>query len=144
MGLARASDIGKSVTYRRGGQYVSIKAASPRRLAALIKGSGRPLNLIRFNARQTKRGVSHRAYGRRQTAEGAFIGNSGRTVFVRKGRKRSAGVRPAWGPGLANVYAAHAKELRTLADKQYRAVHFPSRIRQELRRAGLLRGSSVA
>ncbi len=44
-------------------------------------------NLIRFNARKVKLGVSATAWGFRKIYEGAFIGNKGRTVFARETKK---------------------------------------------------------
>ena len=46
---------------------------------------GRRINLIRFGAKQTAKGVSVKIkkVGARKTVSGAFIGNKGRTVFKR-------------------------------------------------------------
>lgn len=55
---------------------------------AYIKMSGRYFNLIRFKARQTKKGVKAKAWGKSKLYRGAFIANKGRTVFARKGKKR--------------------------------------------------------
>ncbi len=51
---------------------------------------GRSLNLIRFGARQTRKGVTFKVKrrGPRQLIPGAFIANEGRTVFIRVGRSR--------------------------------------------------------
>ena len=49
----------------------------------------RYLNLIEFNAKQTKRGVSAKAWGNRKIYRGAFIGrgqNSGKQLVFKKGR----------------------------------------------------------
>ena len=49
----------------------------------------RYLNLIEFNAKQTKRGVSAKAWGNRKIYRGAFIGkgqNSGKKLVFKKGR----------------------------------------------------------
>ena len=47
------------------------------------------LNLIEFNGKQTKRGVSAKAWGNRKIYRGAFIGrgqNSGKQLVFKKGR----------------------------------------------------------
>ena len=56
--------------------------------SATIHMRGRWFNLIRFNARQTKKGVRAKAWGKSKLYKGAFIANKGRTVFARKGKKR--------------------------------------------------------
>ena len=59
----------------------TLKRANPRNLEARLIARGRPSNLIRFAARQTKRGVSAQPWGRRRVFPGTFIANSGRTVI---------------------------------------------------------------
>ena len=56
-------------------------------LSSISKPGKRGLNLIHFKARETPKGVSFkvRKNGPRKTIPGAFIGNDGRTVFVRTG-----------------------------------------------------------
>ena len=56
-------------------------------LSSISKQGKRGLNLIHFKARETAKGVSFkvRKNGPRKTIPGAFIGNDGRTVFVRTG-----------------------------------------------------------
>ncbi|HZW11896.1 MAG TPA: phage tail protein [Noviherbaspirillum sp.] len=51
---------------------------------------GRSMNVIRFGARQTKKGVTVqiRKGGGRKVVRNAFIANDGRTVFQRVGKKR--------------------------------------------------------
>ena len=59
--------------------------------AELIGGDGkrRSANVIGFGARQAKDGVSVQiSKGKRKTINGAFIGNKGRTVFMREGKGR--------------------------------------------------------
>ncbi len=58
---------------------------------------GKAPNLIRFNARQTKKGVSATAWGKRRVYAGSFIGNDGRTVFARKSAKRLP-IKSLYGP----------------------------------------------
>lgn len=74
--------------------------------SAVITIRGKPLNLIRFRARQTKKGVSAAPWGKRQLFRGAFISAlPGNPVMH---RKRRGGTRPhrlpitaLWGPGIA-------------------------------------------
>ena len=69
-------------------QLVSKKKASARYQEAMIIIRGKAPNLIRFNARENAVGVSATSWGKRKTYDGAFIGNSGRTVFARKSKQR--------------------------------------------------------
>ncbi len=59
-------------------------------LSSISQRGKRSLNLIHFAARRTSKGVSFRIkkVGGRKTIPGAFIGNAGRTVFIRTGKKR--------------------------------------------------------
>jgi len=68
-----------------------------------LRAIGRALNLIRFGARQTKKGVSAAAWGVRKIYRGTFIANQGRTVFVREGQERLP-IRPVHGPSLPREF----------------------------------------
>ena len=59
-------------------------------LSSISKPGQRGLNLIHFQAKPTAKGVSFkvRRNGPRKVIPGAFIGNDGRTVFIRKGKQR--------------------------------------------------------
>jgi hypothetical protein len=77
-------------------KYVTTKKASKSILTAEIRASKYAPNLINFGARQTKKGVSANAWSKRKIYRGAFIGNKGRTVFIRDdyrapARRRKAG-----------------------------------------------------
>jgi len=92
-----AKKMGISVKAVRAGMF-KIKAIRQRLDAATI-ASGKPLNLIRFKSRQTKRGISANAWGKRKLYKGAFIGNQGRTIFKRTSSKRLP-IKPVWGPSI--------------------------------------------
>lgn len=77
----------------------SAKAGSVRfeaKLEATRRGQGRSMNLIAFktsDARQTRKGMSQVKFqvkrsGGRKTITGAFVGNKGRTLFIRTGDAR--------------------------------------------------------
>ena len=64
--------------------------SSPRTLRATVEVmETRAPNLIRFKATQNKKGVAASAWGKRKTYRGAFIGNSGRTVFARTSKTKT-------------------------------------------------------
>ena len=76
----KAGTVAKQITKdkaRRGDEEYTIRIKS------------KSLNLIEFNARQTKRGVSAKAWGNRKIYRGAFIGsgrNSGKQLVFKKVR----------------------------------------------------------
>lgn len=81
-------------------------------LQARIATIGRALNLIRFAARQTKKGVTASAWGKRRLYRGTFIANAGRTVFKRAtvGGKRAGRlpIAPVHGPSLPREFGRKA------------------------------------
>ena len=97
-------------------------------LVAELQVSGRPLNLLRFGARQTKRGVSAKAWGKRRVYPGTFLGNRGRTVFKRVGGKRLP-IKPVWGPSIPREF------IRNQLDRTIGRVvreRFPVHFRQNM------------
>jgi hypothetical protein len=70
-------------TFRNGLLLIEASLESPTK-------RGRSLNLINFGARQTAQGVTLqiKRNGGRILIRGAFIGNQGRTVFIRVGKSR--------------------------------------------------------
>lgn len=66
------------------------------KLEATKRGQGRSMNLIAFmtsGARQTRKGMTQVKFqvkrsGGRKTITGAFVGNKGRTMFIRTGKER--------------------------------------------------------
>lgn len=77
----------------------SAKAGSLRfdaTLEATKRGQGRSMNLIAFktsDARSTRKGMTQVKFqvkrsGGRKTITGAFVGNKGRTMFIRTGKER--------------------------------------------------------
>lgn len=64
-------------------KYISLRRASRANLVAQITTKSHAPNLIRYGAREVKKGVSANAWGKRRIYRDAFIGNAGRTVFSR-------------------------------------------------------------
>ncbi|MDJ0513082.1 MAG: phage tail protein [Methyloceanibacter sp.] len=95
-------------------------------LRAILVGRGRPLNLIRFGARQTRKGVSAKAYGHRRVYEGSFIAKG--IVAARRGRARLP-IKALFGPGVA-------KELKNQKPKVDKVIieRWPINLRQAFRR----------
>mgnify|MGYP003146303067 FL=1 len=86
---------------------MKLYKASSDHLKARISIKDQFLNLIEFGAKQTKKGVRHKAWNRSQLAKGAFIASgrsSGkRLVFAREGEKRLP-IRGLPGPSLPIEY----------------------------------------
>ena len=70
----------------------------------LVKG--RRLNLVEFKARQTKKGISAEAWGKRKIYKGAFIGsgrNSGKQLVFKKSRRKK-GIEAVHGASLPREF----------------------------------------
>ena len=63
--------------------------ATPSDLSIAVRARGTFLSLKKFGARQVRKGVSHKAWGRRQVAKGAFVvGRMGGHAFRRVSASR--------------------------------------------------------
>ena len=99
----KAGTVAKKITKdkaRRGDEEYSIRIKS------------KYLNLIEFNARQTKRGVSAKAWGNRKIYPGAFIGsgrNSGKQLVFKKVRG-SKQIRAVHGASLPREFVRQDME----------------------------------
>lgn len=87
--LLKQLGVGIGITQAGLRKAMKIKRARANNLIGMIITSGRRLPLIRFGARKVKTGVTHTAWGKRQTLQGAFIaqgtGARGKQVFKRTG-----------------------------------------------------------
>ena len=99
----KAGTVAKKMTKdkaRRGDETYSIRIKS------------RYLNLIEFNARQTKRGVSAKGWGKRKIYRGAFIGrgqNSGKELVFKKVRD-SKRIKAVYGASLTREFVRQDME----------------------------------
>ena len=82
---------------------IRLHTATPSNLQAMVEGTGRPVPLREFKARQTKRGVVATVWGERQFYAHAFIVQSlGGHAYVRQGRGRLP-IHKMYGAGIAQV-----------------------------------------
>jgi len=82
------------------------------RLDFVIESSGVYLPLKRFKPRQTRKGVTHRAWGKRTLNRGSFIvGKMGGHVFHRVGRKRLP-IKKEFGPSIPNEMIKGQSKVR--------------------------------
>lgn len=77
------------------------------RLSAVMRADHYAPNLIEFGARQLKKGVSHKAWNRRQRQKGVFIipgKHSGKGVVVARRGKGRTPLKTIYGPTLRNTF----------------------------------------
>lgn len=114
----------------RGG--TDIRKARASRLEAEITFRGRPLNLIRFKARQTAKGVTATPYGKRQLYRSAFI-LRGKTVVRRvrrgEGLVGRLPIRALFGPSI--VVVASQDDIMRQMERRARQL-LPERLRAQL------------
>ncbi|RUX20027.1 hypothetical protein EOA27_09640 [Mesorhizobium sp. M2A.F.Ca.ET.037.01.1.1] len=96
--------------------------SKPTTLTATVRGSGRPIALVKFAARQTKTGVNANAWGVRKLYKGTFIatmrsGHEG--VFIRTSKKRFP-IKELWGSGVTQVMSQAIEQGQLVTDAQDR------------------------
>lgn len=106
-----------------------IRKATPKYLIGEVGIERYTPNLARFAARQTKRGVSATAWGKRRVYPRTFLGNQGRTVFKRIGKRRLP-IRAVWGPKMHAAFVE--REVRRAMDAVARE-RFVAEFRREVR-----------
>ncbi|WP_026986526.1 phage tail protein, partial [Fodinicurvata fenggangensis] len=106
-----AKIMGIKVTTAR--KSLQILHASRQRLEARIIASGRPRNLIHFSARQTRKGVTAKAWGSRKLYKGSFIVTTrqGQKLVMKRRGKDRLPIDPLFGPSVPD----------TMIDEQVRA-----------------------
>ena len=118
---------------------MAIDRVHPSNLEGQVRTKGRPLSLLLFQARQTKRGVTARiGAGKRQLVnyhgrKGFKVKKYGDEVFVRaypKGRQ----IRRFRGPSMPGVFRAQGKRFKEIAQRRW-AVTFPNRMKYEIEKA---------
>ncbi len=84
-------------------------------------GKRRAINLINFGARATKGGLSVKIKreGGRKVVKGGFIGNKGRTAFIRTGKKRLPikALQTIDVPQMFNTKRINAKVVQIIRDR---------------------------
>lgn len=150
MAINRAATRARTETVRRTARSMGLKQKDVRSRTGLRKVTpssldrgarlilrGSPLNLIRFGARQIKKGVSARPWGKRKVHPGTFIVVKGQARFVAK-RKREGGrrvgrspIEAVHGPGVAK--SAAAPEVTEARNKVVQEA-LPAELRRQLDR----------
>ena len=107
----------------------SLRKASRGKETVEIAARGRPVNMIRFltaagiaswlNAkRRPRRPIKAKPWGvPREYAARVFIGNQGRTVFIRDAGSKRKQIRGLWGPSIATELLRDA--TRGVAEKRF-------------------------
>ena len=124
-----------------------ITKATPNKLFAVVSAKGGPIALIHFAAREVKRGVTARAWGKRKLYPGTFIGRTktrkaggpltatgGKQVFRRVSKSRLP-IRKLWGPSVPKTMALDviARAWESKASETIRK-RLPRELRREVDR----------
>lgn len=113
-----------------GSRIKITRRANKQNLTAVVEGKGRPFNLIRFKARQLKKGVSANPWGTRRLFKSTFMVNAKRgsdAQFVAQRKKGSNKIRALFGPGIAKemsrdaITNARTDVVRDVLPKRLRA-----------------------
>lgn len=103
--IATLMGIGRKTAVR---DEIKIVPATINKLSARLTSSYQPLNLINFRARQTKKGVTASAWGKRKLYKSAFIQTMPKAgkklVMKRKGKPRLP-LQQLYGPSVSNTLA---------------------------------------
>jgi hypothetical protein len=124
--IARDTKLKQSFIYKRGvkDRPITMKNATYKTLEAVISISQKRMPLSRFNAKQTKKGVSYNLGRGRTIAKGAFLrkvhGKAGKAYGMRMGweghdavmKRGSRGLYGLRGPSLGHVSTSAAGILR--------------------------------
>jgi len=110
-------------------ELLRIFAANFTSLAATIRVTPRTFNIASFNAKQTKRGVSSSAWGKRKLYRGGFLIQGGETAMIRTGPKRLP-IRPLYGP---RVHGEFVRNVVNDAMVSTTTTRFPINFAQQLR-----------
>lgn len=110
-----------------------VKADRSTLTATIIAKPWSP-NLIRYQARQTKAGVSAKAWGQRKIYPRTFIGNKGRTVFTRVGKARLP-LKALHGPSIPREFIkdANLTAMKSVVTNRF-PIEFDSAVRSLTRR----------
>lgn len=95
-------EIGLSQTKLR--PYVTLNRAGYIDLSAAVRITPHTFNIASFNGRQTRRGVSSAAWGKRRVYPHTFLIQGGKTAMVRI-TKRRLPIRPVYGPRIHREFA---------------------------------------
>lgn len=94
---------------------IKVKKANQSKHESEIVATFRPLSLKRFAPRQTKKGVTAKAWGRRKLYRGAFINKTKMHGHVfRRSTKKSLPVRRLWGPDVPRTLASQSVQKYVL------------------------------
>lgn len=115
---------------RVGAALRKIRAGGGRLVYIIEAKSGWfPITSGNFGARETRKGVSHRAWGKSQTADGAFLAGSVAMTRVSKSRLP---IKKLWGPNIAREM--ERGQSGPVAQATVRAVFIP-RVLHEIDRS---------
>ena len=100
-------------------KQIQMKKSNFRTLTAKLIARGRRWNLIRFKAKELKKVLVAKPWNRKRKYKTGFIGNRGRTAFIRLSNNRKD-IRPLRGPGMASEFVRlrATKIMKSIAESE--------------------------
>jgi len=100
-----SSDLAKEMGIKVGEvkKQINVRRSNFTTLTAKLIARGRRWNIIRFKAKELKTALKASPWNKARKWKTGFIGNQGRTAFLRLSRKR-LDIKPLRGPGMASEF----------------------------------------
>ena len=97
---------------------IKVKKSNFRTLSVFISATGRRLNIIRFKAKALKKALTAKPWGKARRWRTGFIGNKGRTAFLRLPNKK---IKALSGPGIASEFVRRRviKLMKTIGGDEF-------------------------
>jgi len=97
---------------------IKVRKSNFRTLSVLITATGRRLNIIRYKAKQLKKALTAKPWGKARRWRTGFIGNKGRTAFLRLPNKK---IKALSGPGIASEFVRRRaiKLMKTIGSNEF-------------------------
>jgi len=97
---------------------IKLRKSNFRTLSVFISATGRRLNIIRYKAKQLKRYLTAKPWGKVRKWRTGFIGNKGRTAFLRLPNKK---IKALSGPGIASEFVRRRaiKLMKTIGGDEF-------------------------
>ena len=97
---------------------IKVRKSNFRTLSVLITATGRRLNIIRYKAKQLKKALTAKPWGKARKWRTGFIGNKGRTAFIRLQNNK---IKALSGPGIASEFVRRRaiKLMKTIGGDEF-------------------------
>ena len=97
---------------------INVRKSNFRTLSVFITATGRRLNIIRYKAKQLKKALTAKPWGKARRWRTGFIGNKGRIAFLRLPNKK---IKALSGPGIASEFVRDRaiKLMKTIGGDEF-------------------------